>query len=176
MGLKTWSALVLGVVALLGATTPPAHAGDSYPLPITNNWNGRCLDANANYLNQNGTPVQLWDCNGWDNQQWIMRSVSYYSEFQIVNKSNGRCLDANASWGGRNGTPVQLWDCYGPGQHNQIWFVYRESGENHNYTIKNKASGRVLDANLSYIGSNGTPIQLWDNLGAQQYNQRWRVF
>ena len=37
----------------------------------------------------------------------------------------------------------------------------------------NVASGRCLDAKAQQIGSNGTPVQLWDCYGTGQLNQRW---
>jgi hypothetical protein len=37
----------------------------------------------------------------------------------------------------------------------------------------NLESGRCLDANLLFIGQNGTPIQLWDCLAGQ--NQGWNI-
>lgn len=120
--------------------------------------------------------MQLWDCYGPGQaiQQWFLRPVhSYFPEYQIVNKASGRCLDAAYQWGGVNGTPIQLWDCYGPGQLNQIWQVYYE-GDNANYVFRNKMYGRVLDAKWESIGANGTPVQLWDNYGSAQRNQRWR--
>jgi hypothetical protein len=35
-------------------------------------------------------------------------------------------------------------------------------------------NGRVLDAHWGATNQNGTPVQLWDNYGDLQFNQRWR--
>lgn len=171
MGKKTWAALATaGALAttLLGTTS--ANAADYGPYAITNVASGRCLDANG----PNGTRVQLWDCSGSASQQWYLRYVSYGSEYQLVNRASGRCLDAIAQWNGVNGTPAQLWDCLGFGQLNQNWYVFQEDG-NGNTTIQGRASNRVLDAQAQSGGLNGTPTQLWDDLGAGQLNQRWRL-
>lgn len=181
---KSLIATVVAMCCLLAVSATPATASVgtawagadlSRPYPVTNNLNGRCLDAAWEHIGSNGTPVVLWDCYGpgQSNQQWYFRPVHhYYPEYQIVNKASGRCLDASWHWQGVNGTPIVLWDCYGPNQLNQIWYVYQDGYLN--YTIQSKAFNRVLDANLGWGGANGTPIQLWDNLGNGQYNQRWR--
>ena len=33
-------------------------------------YTGRCLDADLNTINQQGTKVQVWNCSGGSNQQW----------------------------------------------------------------------------------------------------------
>lgn len=167
---RVLTSIAVGVALLVGTAPPASAAEQSYP--VTNNYNGRCLDAAAEGNGANGTRVQLWDCYGPGqlNQRWYFRSVGYYSEFQIVNVASGLCLDAAAQWGGVNGTPIQLWECYGPGQLNQIWYVYQDGYLN--YTIRNKLYPRVLDAAWQSIGGNGTPVQLWDDYG--RLNQRWR--
>lgn len=171
---KFFVILVASVVTVLAAPTTAAAATYG-PLDITVVYNGRCLDAHLGAINQNGTPVQLWDCLGPGqlNQQWYVEEVSYYSEYRIINAASGRCLDAHAGLLHQNGTPVQLWDCLGNNQWNQIWQLYWDT-RYHEYIFRNKASGRVLDAHWGAIGQNGTPVQLWDNYGDLQFNQRWR--
>lgn len=173
---RAFAAVIIAAACLTAAAaTPAAAATDALgPYPITNNYNGRCLDAAWEYIGSNGTPVQLWDCYGPNslNQQWYFKPVSGSSEFEIVNVASNRCLDAKLETHGAQGSPVQLWQCYDSHPDNQIWFVYQDGYRN--YTIESKAYRRVLDANLGYGGVNGTPVQLWDNLGNGQSNQRWR--
>ncbi|WP_307853746.1 family 16 glycosylhydrolase [Streptomyces tagetis] len=73
---------------------------------------GKCVDvAAAN--SANGTPVQLYDCNGTAAQQWAVGSDGTI-------RALGKCLDV-ASGGTADGTPVQLWDCNGSAA--QRWVV-----------------------------------------------------
>jgi hypothetical protein len=85
--------------------------------PIRSHSNWRCLDADLNTISGNGTKVQLWNCNGWNNQKWIYDAISH----TIYSMYNGRCLDADLGGIGSNGTRVQLWDCNG--WANQKWTV-----------------------------------------------------
>jgi hypothetical protein len=105
---------------------------------------GKCLDvAGAN--SANGTPVQLYDCNGTDAQRWTLGTDGTL-------RALGKCLDI-ADWGTANGAQVQIWDC-NPGQSNQTW---ARSGNSY----RNPASGRCLD-NPNGLAVNGQRIQIWD--------------
>jgi len=53
----------------------------------------------------NGTPVQLWDCNGTGAQEWRWRNQT-----QLVNPQSDRCLDATGG-STADGTRLQIWDC-----------------------------------------------------------------
>ncbi|AEV83634.1 alpha-L-arabinofuranosidase [Actinoplanes sp. SE50] len=67
---------------------------------------GRCLDINGNGT-ANGTPVELWDCNGVGGQVWQQQA-----DGSLRNPQSGRCLDApNGTTA--NGTRLQIWDCNG---------------------------------------------------------------
>ncbi|XVS62622.1 ricin-type beta-trefoil lectin domain protein [Actinosynnema sp. CA-299493] len=116
---------------------------------------GKCVDvAGAN--STNGTPVQLYDCNGTAAQQW-----SRPGDGTI--RALGKCLDA-ASGGTADGTLVQLWDCNGSGA--QKWAV---SGAN---DIVNIQANKCLDASNN-SSANGTRLHLWTCTGAA--NQKWTV-
>jgi hypothetical protein len=57
--------------------------------------------------------VQLWSCNGGQNQQW-----SHQPDGTLVSAQSGRCLDdPNGSTAA--GVQLQIWDCHGGG--NQTW-------------------------------------------------------
>ncbi|QFZ22194.1 glycoside hydrolase family 16 protein [Saccharothrix syringae] len=115
---------------------------------------GKCLDvAGANPAN--GTPVQLYDCNGTAAQQWTRQGDTI--------RALGKCLDA-ASGGTADGTLVQLWDCNGTGA--QRWAV---SGAN---DIVNIQANKCLDAQNN-SSANGTRLQIWTCTGAA--NQKWNV-
>ncbi|MFJ6567771.1 lectin [Streptomyces sp. NPDC091292] len=116
---------------------------------------GKCVDvAAANTAN--GTPVQLYDCNGTAAQQW---SVNADGTIRAL----GKCLDV-ASGGVADGTKVQLWDCNGSAA--QKWAV---SGAK---DIVNPQANKCLDV-TGNNSANGTPLQIWTCGGGA--NQKWTV-
>ena len=116
---------------------------------------GKCVDvAGANTAN--GTPVQLWDCNGTGAQNWTIGTDGTI-------RALGKCMDVSGG-GTANGTKVQLWDCNGTGA--QQW---RISAAN---DIVNPQSNRCLDA-TGVSSANGTRLQIWDCTGGA--NQKWAV-
>jgi beta-glucanase (GH16 family) len=115
---------------------------------------GKCVDvAGAN--SANGTPVQIYDCNGSGAQRWTRSGNTL--------QALGKCLDA-AGGGTANGTVVQLWDCNGSGA--QQWAV---SGAN---DIVNIQADKCLDVSGNNP-ANGTRLQIWDCTGAA--NQKWNA-
>ncbi|MCT2587882.1 ricin-type beta-trefoil lectin domain protein [Actinophytocola gossypii] len=116
---------------------------------------GKCVDvAGAN--SANGTPVQLWDCNGTAAQQW---SVPGDGSIRAL----GKCLDVTAG-STANGAKVQLYDCNGTGA--QRWAI---SGAN---DIVNIAANKCLDV-TDNNPANGTRLQIWECGGTA--NQKWTV-
>jgi hypothetical protein len=115
---------------------------------------GKCVDVRA-ANNANGTPVQIYDCNGTNAQQWTVGSDGSI-------RALGKCLDVSGGGTG-NGTPVQLWDCNGTGA--QQWRPQT------NGALINPQSGRCLDDPNSNT-ANGTQLQIWDcnGTGAQQWH------
>lgn len=115
---------------------------------------GKCVDvAGANPAN--GTPVQLYDCNGTAAQQWTRQGDTI--------RALGKCLDA-ASGGTADGTLVQLWDCNGTGA--QRWAVSAAND------IVNIQANKCLDAKDN-SSANGTRLQIWTCAGTA--NQKWNV-
>ncbi|MEE1927121.1 ricin-type beta-trefoil lectin domain protein [Streptomyces sp. TRM 70351] len=116
---------------------------------------GKCVDvAGANPAN--GTPVQLYDCNGTAAQRWTRASDGTL-------RALGKCLDA-AGGGTADGTRVQLWDCNGTAA--QQWVVTGARD------IVNPQADKCLDA-ASHSSANGTRLQLWTCTGTP--NQKWTV-
>lgn len=132
--------------------------------PIHTRLNNRCLDADANTLPNNGTKVQLWDCNGTTQQGWGLQSLGNNWYFIHIQWSD-KCLDADANAGG-NGTKVQIWDCNNSRQ--QMWHL-TVSGGTARFT-NGLPGARCLDADANN-GGNGTKVQLWDCNGSPQ--QGW---
>ncbi|MBL1104375.1 ricin-type beta-trefoil lectin domain protein [Streptomyces sp. 5-8] len=124
-----------------------------------------CLDADANTIPQNGTKVQLWGCNGNDNQVWYFSVVST-GNYYVQTGQGFQCLDADANTIPQNGTKVQLWGC--TGGRNQVWYP---AGN----TLRNLASNTCLDADANTIPNYGTKIQLWGCISGSA-NQQWSYY
>ncbi|TDC36178.1 glycosyl hydrolase family protein [Micromonospora sp. 15K316] len=117
-------------------------------------YGNKCVDvAGAN--SANGTPVQLWICNGTAAQRW-----SWAGDGSV--RALGKCLDV-AGGGTANGTPVQLWDCNGSAA--QRW-VFTAAGD-----IVNPQADKCLDA-TGASSADGTRLQIWQCTGGP--NQKWR--
>jgi lysophospholipase L1-like esterase len=113
---------------------------------------GKCLDASGG-SSANGTPVDIWTCDGSAGQKWSGRSDGTL-------RALGKCLDATAR-GTANGTKIELWDCNGG--TNQQWHAY-------NGGYRNPAAGRCLD-DPDLSTADGTQLVLWDCNGGA--NQKW---
>ncbi|MFE9680097.1 RICIN domain-containing protein [Streptomyces sp. NPDC006285] len=139
------------VVDEVKVTTGEGSTGGSPIRGLAN----KCVDvAGANAAN--GTPVQLYDCNGTAAQQWTVGADGTI-------RALGKCLDA-AGGGTADGTPVQLWDCANvPAQR---WTV---SGAR---DIVNPQANKCLDV-TGNNSANGSRLQLWTCTGAA--NQKWTV-
>lgn len=116
---------------------------------------GKCVDV-AGASSANGTPVQLYDCNGTAAQQW---SVNGDGSIRAL----GKCLDVT-SGSTANGAKIQLWDCNGTGA--QRWTVTGARD------IVNIGANKCLDV-TGNNSANGTRLQIWDCTGAA--NQKWTV-
>jgi hypothetical protein len=116
---------------------------------------GKCVDvAGANPAN--GTPVQLYDCNGTAAQQWTVGTDGTL-------RALGKCLDVTNN-GTANGSTVQLWDCSGGA--NQRWTVTAARD------IVNPQANRCLDV-TGNNSANATRLQIWDCTGGA--NQKWNA-
>jgi hypothetical protein len=114
---------------------------------------GKCVDI-AGASVDNGTAVQLHECNGTDAQQW---------EFALDGtvRGLGKCLDV--SGGATNdGATVQIYDCNGTGA--QKW------GVNSVGQIVNVQSNKCLDVPASN-SADGTQLIIWTCHG--EGNQLW---
>ncbi len=118
-------------------------------------YGNKCVDvAGANPAN--GTPIQLWDCNGSGAQRWTVGTDGTI-------RALGKCMDVTDG-SKTNGAKAQLYECNGTGA--QQW---RVSGAN---DIVNPQSNKCLDAS-GWGTANGTGLQIWDCTGGA--NQKWHV-
>ncbi|MCG5221077.1 lectin [Streptosporangium sp. KLBMP 9127] len=115
---------------------------------------GRCLDVSG-VSQANGAQVQIWDCNGQNNQQWASTGAT---ELRVY---GNKCLDVS-NQSTADGAPVQIWDCNG--QNNQKWRV------NSDGTITAIGANKCLDVPNSAT-ANGTKLAIWSCHGGS--NQRW---
>ena len=124
--------------------------------PITLVGSGRCLDV-VNGGTTNGSPLQMWDCNGLNQQYWYIQD----NAGTLNNPGVTPVLDV-VGLQTTDGTRLQIWS---PTQApNQSWYF--------NNAELVTTNGRVLDA-VNYGVENGTRLQVWDATGA--FNQHWRV-
>ncbi|HEY1486281.1 MAG TPA: glycoside hydrolase family 3 C-terminal domain-containing protein, partial [Micromonosporaceae bacterium] len=105
-----------------------SSGGGTAPVGQITGLAGLCLDVRS-ASTANGTPVQVYTCNGTAAQKW---TVATNGTLQAL----GKCLDINGG-GTANGTLVQLYDCNGTGA--QIW----HAGANN--SLVNPQSGKCLD-------------------------------
>jgi beta-glucanase (GH16 family) len=116
---------------------------------------GKCVDvAGAN--SANGTPVQLYDCNGTAAQSWTVGTDGTI-------RALGKCMDVTAA-STADGAAVQLYDCNGTGA--QRWAVSAAKD------IVNTNANKCLDV-TGNNSANGTHLQTWTCTGAA--NQKWTV-
>ncbi len=117
---------------------------------------GKCLDV-AGGSGADGTPVQLWDCNGSAAQRWTVRSDGSVQAL-------GKCLDVTSA-STADGAKVQLYGCNGSGA--QQWHHAAAAGD-----LVNVPADKCLDASDN-SSANGTRAQIWTCTGAA--NQKWQL-
>ncbi|RKR87813.1 GH18 family chitinase [Micromonospora pisi] len=116
---------------------------------------GKCVDIAA-ASSANGTPIQLYTCNGSNAQTWTVGTDGTI-------RALGKCMDITSA-GTANGTKIQLWDCNGSGA--QVW-----QGQS-NGTVRNPQSGRCLDV-TDKSTADGARLQIWDCYNTS--NQIWQL-
>ncbi|WP_210747670.1 lectin [Actinomadura latina] len=116
---------------------------------------GKCVDvAGANTAN--GTPVQLYTCNGTGAQQWTRAADGTL-------RALGKCLDVEGP-STADGARTHLWDCHG-GSSQQWTYT---SG----HDLVNAYSGKCLDV-TGNDAADGSRLQIWTCTGGA--NQKWTV-
>ena len=110
----------------------------------------KCLDL-AGGSTANGTAIQIWDCNGLENQQWVYDTIS--QEIRYLSDSR-KCVDV-ARGSVNNGTRLEIWDCNGSSQ--QKW----AGGGNYQWQIQLQNNTKCIDLSGGNM-SNGTQLQIWD--------------
>ncbi|WP_406195243.1 ricin-type beta-trefoil lectin domain protein [Kitasatospora sp. NBC_01560] len=125
-----------------------------------------CLDVSGNGT-ANGTPVQMWECNGGDAQKWT------YNGYKL-RAANGKCLDL-ADNRAENGAKLQIWDCLEiPGQR---WNMSAGGGFRH-MTDQDDRSKDVCIDDFSGRTANSSSVTAWacgaeDRRDAPNQNWAW---
>nr|WP_223290983.1 ricin-type beta-trefoil lectin domain protein [Streptomyces avicenniae] len=115
---------------------------------------GKCLDV-AGASTADGTPVQLYSCNGSEAQRWTIGTDGTIRAF-------GKCLDVSAG-STANGAQLQLYTCNGTGA--QQWSYNAATRD-----VVNSAADKCLDV-TGNSSADGTRAQIWTCTGAS--NQKW---
>ncbi|WP_329103472.1 glycosyl hydrolase family 18 protein [Micromonospora sp. NBC_01699] len=136
---------------VMGGTTPPPAGRTGQITGLA----GKCVDIAAAGT-ANGTPIQLYACNGSTAQRWTVSTDSTI-------RGLGKCLDVTSA-STTNGAKIQLWDCNGSGA--QVW-----QGQS-NGTVRNPASNKCLDV-TDKSSADGTRLQIWDCYNTS--NQIWQL-
>ena len=140
--------------------TPPTTAPTTAPTGGTGQLTGlagKCLDG-PGAATTNGTPIDLFTCNGTAAQQWTPGTDGTL-------RALGKCLDVTGG-ASTDGTKTQLWDCTSGNSHQQ--WTYNTTTK----TLINPATGKCLDV-TGQSSADGTAIQIWSCNG--QANQQWTL-
>lgn len=111
---------------------------------------GKCVDVNG-ASSTDGAKVQLWTCNGGNNQKWTQNGTTL--------RSLDKCLDVTGN-SQTDGAIVRLWSCNGASGQN--WTAQSDG------SIRNGT--KCLDANGAGT-ADGTQLIIWTCHGGT--NQRW---
>ncbi|KAL1762545.1 ricin B lectin domain-containing protein [Schizophyllum commune] len=134
------------VTAPSGSTTPVTPPSSTGQALHPNGNTGKCLDVQGN-VQANGTPVDIYDCNGSSGQKWVLSRGSTAVKLAGTNF----CLDAGESFA--NGAGMKIWQCYS-GLAQQSWY----------YTDDNRlaveSKGQCLDLTGGIL-DNGKLMQTW---------------
>ncbi|SDH86351.1 PKD domain-containing protein [Actinokineospora alba] len=113
---------------------------------------GKCVDVNNNG-SVDGSKIQLWTCNGGNNQKWTQTGTTL--------QSLGKCMTAVGN-SQTDGTLIQLFGCNGATGQN--WSVQSDG------TIRNGT--KCLDA-TGGASADGTQLIIWTCNGGT--NQKWSL-
>lgn len=145
--------------------TPREPCDGPVPRPIAHRASGLCLDVHAPDQRRNGARVQLWSCNGQDQQLWSIKNGNVIS-------LAGKCLDVHLPELRTNGGRVQVWHCNGSIQ--QRWVrtdrQIRSGGGKCLYGVGAVPLGKKAGPRAPYY--NGSAVRVWACDGSP--GQQWQ--
>ncbi|KAH6871957.1 19 kDa protein having G-X-X-X-Q-X-W motif-containing protein [Coprinopsis sp. MPI-PUGE-AT-0042] len=147
-----------------GGPQDPFYGVPFHPLNTTT----KCLDVRGGVL-ANGTPVQIYDCNGSEAQRWI---YNWNQDFSLRLAHTNFCVDAGSNFLPQpNGNQLKIWDCY-PSLVQQQWFI----GANNTvklFEVQHGPFGICMDLTEGSF-ENSNVIQTWE-CSANNANQLWTL-
>ncbi|MEU9402363.1 RICIN domain-containing protein [Streptomyces sp. NPDC048242] len=126
----------------------PGWIGDSPMVVHVHAASDKCLEVGGG-KKDNGTPVQIYTCNGSAGQKWTIRGDS------LVNVNSGKCLDVK-SGSTANGTAVQIQTCATRASQQWTYGTHGTTG------LRNQGLGKCLDLQ-DY--ANSRDARIWDCKG-----------
>jgi len=132
---------------------------------IKSEWSGKCIDLPGGDTS-NGNLLQIWDCNGMDNQKWIFDPGTWRIQY---GSNTGKCIDKLGKGG--PGTQLGIWDCNG--HDSQKWgydsnqkTIYLAIGEvEASLCVDIVGGAKDAGARIQVWGCNGHSNQAWDLSG-----------
>ncbi|TFK22304.1 hypothetical protein FA15DRAFT_622740, partial [Coprinopsis marcescibilis] len=123
--------------------------------------NNKCVDVRGGTL-ANGTPIQIYDCNGTGAQRWEIRRGSGQ---QVKLSGTNFCIDAGTTPG--DGVGMKIWECF-PDIAAQQWIYTAEN------SIRLAGTNFCLDLTAGLL-TNGNQLQTWTCAGPPNLNlsQLW---
>ena len=87
----------------------PGTAANTWIVKFVNGGGNKCLDVQAGQT-ANGTPVQVWDCNGGTNQNWYVNNVPH-GGIMLKNQASGRCVANGGANADSFAAAMVIYDC-----------------------------------------------------------------
>lgn len=127
---------------------------------------GLCLDVHAPDQFKNGAKVQVWACNGSNQQTWVIDEGG-----DAIISLAGKCLDVHAPDQATDGGRVQVWNCNR--QLQQKWQTHVMQPVGVMTKPIRSGAGKCLDVHAPDQFKNGAKVQVWSCNASMQ--QDWRV-
>ncbi|KAJ8508457.1 hypothetical protein ONZ45_g9262 [Pleurotus djamor] len=127
-------------------SSPPTSTPNPSVRLHPNGNNNKCVDVKGD-IRANGTPVQIYDCNGSGAQNWSVKKGS--TKVQLT--GTNFCLDAGTN--PASGVGMKIWICYDnlPAQQ---WYYTNDN------RVAVEGKGQCLDLTSGSL-NNGNQVQTW---------------
>ncbi|MBN2681482.1 MAG: RICIN domain-containing protein [Bacteroidales bacterium] len=149
-------------------------AGSPMTFYIENPARAKFIDASNSKINENGCPIQIWDENGSENQQWKLEPIgskwfapekAIRVKIKMAYSNKYWDLAGDGSKAKVNGSKLQIWDMDGGIDR---FFTIKKSGD-HDWVWIEMDGGKRIDVTNGEIKKKGTGLQTWDaNTGDAQ--------
>ncbi|KAF9446432.1 carbohydrate-binding module family 13 protein, partial [Macrolepiota fuliginosa MF-IS2] len=117
----------------------------------------KCLDVRGSRF-VDGTPVEIYDCNGTNAQNWVIQPGTT----RVKVAGQNFCLDAGAD--PLDGTKMKIWTCY-PDLPAQTWYYTDDKriALKHQGQCLDLTDGSSKDYNVMQVWkcTNGNMNQIW---------------